>query len=90
MGFAVPRLQDWNHELWIVEVEIVSPPYAIDFASAYLDTPPDFPDEILEEKERELEEIFESDWPQVELLRSAFRRYGIHLCDLNPRNICVR
>jgi hypothetical protein len=44
----------------------------------------------LEEHERSFEELFGDDWPRVTALRSALRRIGIHLVDLNPRNIVLR
>ena len=49
LGFDVPRMTNHDDELWIVEMTIVSPPFVLDFAGAYLDRPPDFSDEIMEE-----------------------------------------
>jgi hypothetical protein len=36
-GFAVPRLIAFDDDLWVMELESVSPPFVLDFASAYLD-----------------------------------------------------
>jgi hypothetical protein len=41
-GFSIPRLIDSDDELLVVEMDIVSPPFLLDFAKAYLDGPPDF------------------------------------------------
>ncbi len=41
-GFAIPRLIDSDDELLVVEMDIVSPPFLLDFAKAYLEGPPDF------------------------------------------------
>ena len=35
-GFDVPQLIDFDDDLWIVEMTIVSPPFVLDFAGAYL------------------------------------------------------
>jgi hypothetical protein len=48
-GFDVPYMTDYDDELWVVEMSIVSPPFVLDFAGAYLDRAPDFPDEIMED-----------------------------------------
>lgn len=49
MGFAVPQLINANEQLLVVEISIVRPPFLLDFASAYLDDPPEFPEDVLEE-----------------------------------------
>lgn len=36
-GFAVPQLIHHDDRLWVVEMGIVSPPFVLDFAGAYLD-----------------------------------------------------
>jgi len=38
-GFNVPRLINFDDSLWIVEIQIVSPPFVLDFAGAALDRP---------------------------------------------------
>src|SRR5688572_28971050 len=47
IGFAVPRMIGYDDNLWVIEMEIVSAPYVLDFAGAYLDRPPDFPPEVM-------------------------------------------
>jgi len=86
-GFAVPRLIEFDDELQIVEMEIVSPPCVLDFAAAYLDEQPPFSEEELLEWMSDRAELFESDWPAVRRLYFAFQRYGICLADLKPGNI---
>jgi hypothetical protein len=39
-GFAVPQLIHHDDRLWVVEMGIVSPPFVLDFAGAYLDLRP--------------------------------------------------
>ncbi|MGH7200850.1 MAG: hypothetical protein ACREJB_09615 [Planctomycetaceae bacterium] len=87
LGFAVPRLINHRDELWIIEMEIVSPPFIVDFAGARLDTPWEYPWDVRAEWLREKKEQFEDRWPQVSSLLSAFRGLGIHLSDVKPGNI---
>jgi hypothetical protein len=89
-GFVVPRLEDYDDELMVVEMEIVSPPYVIDFAGARIDSPPDFPPEVIDEWTAEKAEQFEEDWPRVWEVVLAFQRFGIFLGDVHPGNIRVR
>jgi hypothetical protein len=86
-GFAVPKLINFDDTLWVLEMEIVSPPFVLDFAGAYLDRPPDFDEETLEAWEAEKLEQFEDRWPEVDRLISAFKRYGIYLSDVKPGNV---
>ncbi|WP_145375018.1 hypothetical protein [Symmachiella dynata] len=87
-GFAVPALVDYDDFLWVVEIEIVSPPFVVDFAGASLDTrSADYPPEVYEEWEREKREQFGQNWPKVLSILSGFRRYGIYLADVKPGNI---
>ena len=88
-GCDVPELIRFDDELWVVEMTIVSPPYVLDFAGAYLDRPHDYPPEIRREWEREKRLQFGADWKYVPRIVVAFERLGIFLADLNPRNICL-
>lgn len=45
-GCTVPELLGHDDDLWIVEMTLVAPPYLLDFAGAFLDLPPDEPDEV--------------------------------------------
>ena len=57
-GFHVPELLQYDDELWVIEMRIVRPPFVLDFAGAYLDEPPDFPEEIMAEWRAEKKEQF--------------------------------
>ena len=66
-GFAVPQLIHHDDRLWVVEMGIVSPPFVLDFAGAYLDRRPDYPDDVMEEWQAEkLEQIGEERWQIVQ------------------------
>lgn len=87
-GFTIPKLVRFDDELMIVEMGLVAPPCVLDFANAGVDGPlHEFPAEVLREQERENEEVFEDRWPIVRRIRSALRRHGVHIADLNPNNI---
>lgn len=87
--FWVPRLLDYDDRLQVIEMQIVSPPFTLDFASAYLDEPPPYAGtkEIMRQWESEKRAQFEDRWPIVKSLMSDFRRIGIHLADVKPGNI---
>lgn len=86
-GFTIPRIVRYGDELMVVEMEIVQPPYVLDFAGAYLDERPPFSDEQWAEWQAEKRELFEDHWPQVLSVMAGFRRYGIYLNDVKYGNI---
>ncbi len=69
-------------------MEIVSPPFVLDFAGAYLDQRPDYPDDVLEEwMEDKRLQFGDERWDIVQSIMAAFRGFGIHLADVKPGNI---
>lgn len=86
----MPDIIGCDESLMVIEMTIVTPPFVLDFAGARLDSPPDYPPEVLEEWESEKEEQFEDDWPVVRSVMAEFESYGIFLCDLHPGNIRLR
>ena len=86
-GFHVPQLLGYDDELWVIEMEIVTRPFVLDFADAYLDEPPDFPDEVLAKWRTEKQEQFGDHWPEVELILLSLQRHGVYLVDVSPGNI---
>ena len=88
-GFAVPRLIGQHDELWIIEMEIVSPPFVVDFAGAYLDEEPPYlrDPEVMSLWATEKREQFGDQWSEVKTLLAAFRRFGVYLADVKPGNV---
>ena len=87
-GFSVPQLIHHDDRLWVVEMGIVSPPFVLDFAGAYLDRRPDYPDDVMEEWQQEkLEQFGAERWDVVQLVMAHFARMGIYLADVKPGNI---
>jgi hypothetical protein len=89
-GCKVPRLIDYEDRLLIVEMEVVTPPFVLDFAGAYLDDRPDFPAEVMRRWLREKAVQFGDDWPRVQSIMAELSGHGIHLADVKPGNITFR
>ena len=88
-GCRIPKLLHTDDELWVIEMRIVSPPFVLDFAGAYLDFPPDFPDDVMEAWRAEKRDQFGADWPRVQDIMREFRSMGIYLADVKPGNITL-
>ena len=85
--FRIPHIVGYNDDLRVVEMSIVSPPFILDFAGAYLDKRPPFDEEQWAEWEKDKIEQFEDRWPEVRRAMSFFRRHGIYLNDIKPGNV---
>ncbi len=86
-GHRVPVLINSDDELLVLEMTIVSPPFALDFGGAYRDKPPDYSEQVWADWMEEKRETFEDNWPAVETILADFRLLGIYIADVNPRNI---
>lgn len=86
-GFHVPQLTGFDDNLLVLEMTIVTRPFVLDFAGAYLDRRPEFPEGVLEAWEREKQEQFEERWPEVCGLMAAFGQMRIFLTDISAGNI---
>jgi len=90
-GLAVPKLVDFDDELLVVEMEIVQPPYLLDFGKAYVDELPPFTTEELLVYESSLTQYFPSrDLPKVKKVCRYLRQLGIIYLDAKPNNIRIR
>jgi|HubBroStandDraft_5_1064220.scaffolds.fasta_scaffold218463_2 hypothetical protein len=85
--FAVPWLIANDDELLCLEMSIVSPPFVLDFAGAYLDRESPFSDAELREWQTERAEIFGKRWPEVRRAYYSFQAFGILLNDVKPGNV---
>ena len=86
-NFEVPQFIDCYDELWVLEITIVSRPYLLDFAGAYLDKPLDFSEEVMADWYADKVEQFEHRWPEVQAILAILETYGIFMEDVNPKNI---
>jgi len=88
-GCAVPTLIDYDNNLLILEMTVVSRPFVLDFASAYLDSRPDYSPEVMQDWQQEKQELFEDHWPDVQLILTQLERIRIYLYDVHPGNIRI-
>jgi hypothetical protein len=86
-GFAVPTLFSFDDSLLILEMSIVRPPYILDFASAHLDVPPDFPQDVIDQWHDDIRERFGEKFADVMAILDALSRAGVFLLDIHPHNI---
>jgi hypothetical protein len=87
VGFNVPQLLDYDNETRIIDMSIVTRPFVLDFAGAYLDIPPEFSDAVWAEWEAKQLEQFEARWPQVQAVLAALEELDIHMVDVSPNNV---
>jgi hypothetical protein len=87
LEFNVPQLIRFDDDLRIIEMTIVSRPFVLDFAGAYLDALPNFPDEKWAEWEIEKHEQFDVHWPKVQAILRKLEALDIHMVDVSPSNI---
>jgi hypothetical protein len=87
LGFNVPQLLRHENAARVFEMSIVTRPFLLDFAGAYLDHRPEFPDDVWADWELEKREQFGERWPQVQLVLGKLKALGIHMVDVSPSNI---
>ena len=87
LGFHVPQLTRFDDRLRVIEMSIVVRPFVLDFAGAYLDVPPDFPEDKWAEWEAEKQEQFGERWRKVQEILGALEELDIHMIDVSPSNI---
>lgn len=90
LGFHMPQLLHMDDELLDVEMTIVTRPFVLDFAGAWLDSPLQFPDEIWADWEQQKREQFGSRWPVVQAVLGELESMDIHMVDVSPSNIAFR
>ena len=66
---------------------VVTRPLVLDFAGAYLDDPPDFPEDVLTDWRTEKQEQFGPRWAEAQAILRALEGFGVFMVDVNPCNI---
>jgi hypothetical protein len=89
-GFETPRLLQADDDLMALEMTVVTAPYVLDFAGAWLDFPPEFPEEVWQDWNRKNEEQFGADWPEAKAILNELEELHIFMLDPSPSNICFR
>lgn len=86
-GLSVPTLLDHDDRLLVLEMEVVTVPYILDFASVYFDSPPDFSPEVMGDWEEKCNELFGDRWREVRLVLARLKGFGIYYYDVSLGNI---
>ena len=85
---SVPLLRNYDDQLLIIEMTTVAPPYLLDFASAWLDQPPDFSREVINEWHQQLRETFGARFPDImNVLETLANEAGVFMLDIHPHNV---
>ena len=87
LGFNVPQVLGYDDEMCVIEMSIVTRPFVLDFAGAYLDIPPDISEDAWDEWKEEKQEEFGARWLQVQAVLAALEELDIHMVDVSSRNI---
>ncbi len=86
-GSNVPELLDYDDDLQLLKLTVVTRPFVLDFGGAYLDRPPSFSDEIMADWHSEKAEQFGKRWPAAQAILHYLEGLGIYVIDVNPNNI---
>ena len=87
LGFHVPQLIRADDELQVIEMTIVTRPFVLDFAGAYVGAPPEFSVDIWADWEADKREQFGERWTTVRAVMDALEDLGIYMVDVSPSNI---
>ena len=90
LGFNVPQLVRADDHLRVIEMSVVTRPFVLDFAGAYLDAPPHFSEEIWADWEAGKREQFDDRWPEIQAVLGALEEWDIYMVDVSPSNIAFQ
>lgn len=86
--FMIPGLIGFDNEFQVIEIDLVSPPFFLDFGKAYLDYRPTYHAESLEYWEEQYKDLWGDErWLIVKRLMASLAAIGIYYVDPTPRNI---
>ncbi len=85
--FWVPTLIRYEDRSKVIEMSIVVRPFLLDFAQAYLDIAPEFPEGVWVERLATWSEYYGMEWPEVRRALSVLEGLGIHYLDVHHGNI---
>jgi Ser/Thr protein kinase RdoA (MazF antagonist) len=81
----------FSDSLQVIEMEIVSPPYLLDFGKAYFDCRAPYDGDQLAAWYEEMRELWDDDFDLVRSLVSVlWSRFRIHYLDVKPANVRFR
>lgn len=86
-GSTIPTLFAFDDVLGVIEMSIVTPPFVLDFASARLDEPVEFPPNVMDEWQTSKQEEFGANWSRACGVLRALERIGVYMTDVHPGNL---
>lgn len=89
-GFWVPQLLRMDEDFLALQMTMVARPFVLDFAGAYVDSKPSFPEEIWNEWENQKREQFGDKWRKVREILDSLEEMGIYYVDVSPSNVAFR
>ncbi|TLD68818.1 hypothetical protein FEM03_21025 [Phragmitibacter flavus] len=88
-GFHV-RVMVRTDDQWLaIEMSIVERPFILDFAQAFLDIEPEFPEEVWQERLETWSENYGEHWPRVQRALYELEGIGIYYLDVHHQNVSV-
>jgi hypothetical protein len=89
-GFWVPQLLRADEDFLALQMTIVTRPFVLDFAGAFVDAKPKFSDEVWANWEIEKRDLFGDRWAKVCEVIEALEEMDIYYVDVTPANIAFR
>lgn len=86
-GLNVPALIDYDDGLLVLEMEVVTAPFILDFASVYFDSPADFSPEVMADWEEKNVDLFGDRFTEVRRALARLQTMGIYYYDVSLGNI---
>ena len=84
--FNVPKLIDWDGDLKVIEMTMVSAPFILDFGKAHFQ-PHDFSEEVMQDHDARFREDFGDYYELVNFALYELRQLGIYYYDVRCGNI---
>jgi hypothetical protein len=87
-GYHLPSLIASDDELLVIEIDLVQPPFILDFGKARVGFTPDFSDEVMEDCYAQWREWWGDEYyPIIRSIVAILRYHGIYYPDPRPGNI---
>lgn len=85
-GLNVPRLRGRSMKDRVIQMDCVTAPFLLDFAGVLL-SPPDFPQDVMEQWHAEIEERFAPNTAIVYAVYNSLKEHGLYYVDFRPTNL---
>lgn len=85
-GLQLPRPRKRRNDLRLIQMDIVSPPFLLDFAGVLFE-PPDFPEDVMEHWHEQNRNFFGPNVSIVYDVYNTLARHGLYYMDFRPSNL---